>query len=85
VRAFFRERNAEHVLLEACWEKGHGWKELCAHLGCDVPGRPFPQANVTATRKSYRGRRWANAVIAHVIARSQGRRLTDRLFVGGEW
>jgi hypothetical protein len=40
VRNFFRERDAPFVDL--CWEKGDGWKELCAALKMDVPHQPFP-------------------------------------------
>jgi hypothetical protein len=45
VRAFFRERGAEHLLLEACWEAGDGWEALCGFLGRPVPPVPFPHAN----------------------------------------
>jgi hypothetical protein len=45
VRDFFRERSAEHLLLEVCWETGDDWTRLCAFLGFPVPRKPFPHAN----------------------------------------
>ena len=27
------------------YEVGQGWEPLCAFLGVDVPGKPFPQGN----------------------------------------
>lgn len=45
VRAFFRDRGAERLLLEVCWEAGDGWAELCGFLGLPVPPLPFPHAN----------------------------------------
>jgi len=50
VRAFFAELGQTDLLLEMCWEKGHGWDELCGFLGEPVPDEPMPMANVTATR-----------------------------------
>lgn len=48
VRAFFRERQAEHILLEVCWEHGDGWQKLCDFVGRPVPNVPFPHANSAA-------------------------------------
>jgi hypothetical protein len=45
VRAHFRDRGAEHLLLEVCWEAGDGWERLCGFLGLPVPPVPFPHAN----------------------------------------
>lgn len=43
VRARFRDRPG--TLLEADWEQGDGWRELCAFLGNPVPDTPFPHLN----------------------------------------
>jgi hypothetical protein len=45
VRDFFRRRQAEHLLLEVCWERGDGWKELCGFLRTPAPDAPFPHEN----------------------------------------
>ena len=39
----FRDRPND--LLVRCWEKGAGWKELCAFLGEPIPDAPIPHAN----------------------------------------
>lgn len=44
VRAFFARRGGPDVLLEVCWELGHGWTELCAFLAVPAPALPFPHA-----------------------------------------
>lgn len=80
VRTFFRERGVQSSLLEMCWDNGDGWKGLCAHLGHDIPDRPFPHENVTRRRKWRYDRHYANAVLAYLIAYSQGRRIEDRIF-----
>lgn len=43
VRAHFAGRPND--LLVVNWEEGHGWAELCAFLGHDMPTRPFPHGN----------------------------------------
>lgn len=48
VHAFFRERGAQHRLLELCWEKGDGWDTLCAFVDRPVPDVPFPYENRSA-------------------------------------
>ena len=48
VRDFFKDKPGK--LLEVCWEKGHGWKELCSFLGISVPAVPFPKVNTAANR-----------------------------------
>jgi len=80
VRQFFREMNAEHVLLEVCWEEGHGWSELCEHLGVPALDGPIPHSNATATRHWRLSRQYANAVFAHVTAFLGQRQIQDRLF-----
>ena len=47
VTAFFDEMNASSQLIELCWERGHGWSELCGFLGSPVPSIPFPHLNST--------------------------------------
>ncbi len=48
VRAYFAHRPD---LLEVCFERGDGWKELCAFLNTPVPGVPFPHLNKTSTER----------------------------------
>ncbi len=42
VREFFAAPGRAHLLLDVCWERGDGWKQLCAFLDLPVPGTPFP-------------------------------------------
>ena len=47
VRAFFRDKPAGRLLeLDIC--DGEGWPKLCAFLGREVPGVPFPNRNAHA-------------------------------------
>jgi hypothetical protein len=41
VRAYFAAR-PKASFIELCWERGHGWAELCGFLGHPVPDAPFP-------------------------------------------
>lgn len=75
VREFFRRRDAEHVLLEVCWERGDGWPELCTFLGHETPDAPFPHVNATAKRSWSRTRQLANGIAAQVFARFEGRQV----------
>jgi hypothetical protein len=43
VRSFFKGRDNDFI--EICWDKGHGWNELCAFLGKDILDVPFPHEN----------------------------------------
>lgn len=43
VRRFFADKPGS--LLEVCWERGDGWKELCNFLGVPVLDVPFPHMN----------------------------------------
>jgi type II secretion system protein G len=52
VRAFFREREAETLFLELCWERGDGWEALCTFLGHAVPSVPFPHSNRGADQET---------------------------------
>lgn len=45
VRAFFA---GTPRLLEVCWERGDGWREVCGFLGVAAPEEPFPHANRAA-------------------------------------
>lgn len=45
VRAFFKARNANEVLLEVCWEEGNGWQEICGFLDEPKPDVAFPHVN----------------------------------------
>jgi hypothetical protein len=51
VRAFFSEPERARFFLDLCWEKGHGWPELCGFLGVPAPDMPVRAANATASRK----------------------------------
>lgn len=42
VREFFA---GSPRLLEVCWERGDGWRELCGFLGLTVSQEPFPHVN----------------------------------------
>ena len=44
-RAVFEAAGAQHLMLEACWETGDGWRELCAFLRVPRPKCRFPHAN----------------------------------------
>ncbi len=48
VRTHFAGRPGK--LLELCWEKRHGWDELCAFLGKPRPEAEFPWANSAGKR-----------------------------------
>ena len=43
VRKYFNNRSSDFIELN--WEKGDGWKEICAFLQKDQPVRNFPHAN----------------------------------------
>jgi hypothetical protein len=36
--------NRDNFLI-ICFEKGHGWKELCRFLDKPIPSVPFPHVN----------------------------------------
>ncbi|MFP3944830.1 MAG: sulfotransferase family protein [Alphaproteobacteria bacterium] len=74
VREFFRANGAGHVLLEACWEDGHGWPELCGLIGCPVPDVPFPHSNADARRPQHRFRAPVHRAAARLYAAWHGRR-----------
>jgi tetratricopeptide (TPR) repeat protein len=46
VRRFFADKPKERF-LEFDVFRGDGWSELCAFIGCDIPGVPFPWENRT--------------------------------------
>ena len=48
VRDYFKGRPGK--LLEVCWEKGHGWRELCSFLNMAAPDAPFPKVNTAVDR-----------------------------------
>lgn len=43
VLEYFKDRPGDLLVVD--WSKGHGWRELCAFLGHDLPDVPFPQMN----------------------------------------
>lgn len=57
VRAYFSRVKKSDQLLELCWEKGDGWKQLCPFLDKEVPSIHFPTVNKSGTslqKKIYR-------------------------------
>lgn len=60
VANFFRERKATNQLVELCWERGDGWRELCSFLGVPIPSAPFPRLNES-------GEKLAAASAEHII------------------
>jgi hypothetical protein len=65
VRDFFRENNAEHRLLEICFETDDGWSLLCEFVGKPVPAGGFPHSNRN-TGKRHRGRQLMNALVRRI-------------------
>lgn len=57
VRKYFQSRPGQ--LLEVCWERGDGWRELSEFLNLPQPHVPFPHAN--QTRRSQRGENLSQA------------------------
>jgi len=45
VHAAVAERGLQACFAELCWEKGDGWREICALTGQSVPRAPFPHKN----------------------------------------
>jgi hypothetical protein len=45
VRDFFAKADAQHLLLDVCWEAGQGWPEVCRFLSRPIPDEPFPNLN----------------------------------------
>lgn len=43
VRDYFRHRPSDLLVVD--WERGDGWRELCAFLEVAVPDEPFPHLN----------------------------------------
>lgn len=43
VRQYFKDRKDD--LLVISFAKGHGWKEICTFLKCDMPKKKFPFVN----------------------------------------
>lgn len=49
VKEFFAE-NAPNSLIELCWERGDGWKELCDFIEQPIPNIDFPKTNSSVER-----------------------------------
>lgn len=62
VRAYFKGRESD--FLEACWEQGHGWYELCTFLDKNIPDVSFPHANKGSSTKPKKIRVLANRVLS---------------------
>jgi len=74
VRAFFA-REAPHLLLEVCWERGDGWEQLCGFLGLPVPDAPFPHVRPLSEGADPKVRAQNEANIARQLAEiAAGRR-----------
>jgi len=54
VRKYFEDKRDN--FLEVCWEKGHGWDELCAFLNMNIPLKKFPYANKYTMMKGFKGK-----------------------------
>jgi len=65
VRRFFKDNNAEHRLLEICFETDDSWNLLCDFLGLSAPQEPFPRSNLH-DEKRHRGRQWMNAAVRKI-------------------
>jgi hypothetical protein len=52
VREYFKDRPND--LIELCWERGDGWKELCTFLDKPIPELPFPHSNRTPLKSTLR-------------------------------
>lgn len=48
-RALFAARGLSHILIELCWDEGHGWDELGSFLNRIPPDSPFPHLNASAS------------------------------------
>lgn len=64
VRSYFRGR--EKDFIELCWEHGHGWDELCAFLGKDIPDIPFPHANIGSEKRTSKKILLINRVLSYL-------------------
>jgi hypothetical protein len=51
VLEYFRDRPGKLLVMDL--SRGHGWRELCAFLGLDVPDAPFPHANAANDREKF--------------------------------
>lgn len=47
VRDYFKNRPDDFIEID--FSKGHGWKEICAFLGDDIPETPFPRSNASGS------------------------------------
>lgn len=65
VREFFKENNAEHRLLDICFETDDSWNRLCNFLGTSVPEQSFPKSN-THDQKRHTGRQWMNGLMRRI-------------------
>ncbi len=53
VREAATRHGLSHMLIEVCWEQGHGWTELCAVLGLPRPWKKFPHANRAKSNETH--------------------------------
>jgi hypothetical protein len=53
VRAAARRHGVDDLLIEVCWEHGHGWSELCSLIGCRSPSSKFPHANPAKPNRTH--------------------------------
>lgn len=63
VRSFFKKNNAEHRLLEICWEKDDDVRKLINFIGCDKTVGKIPHLN-KAQGKKYTRRYMLNSVMS---------------------
>lgn len=50
VRAYFRDRPRDLLVMDVCG--GEGWERLCPFLGLEIPDVPFPQRNARASARA---------------------------------
>ena len=62
IRSYFKGR--EDDFIEVCWEKGHGWNELCNFLGQDIPEVDFPHSNKASDKHAGKIRVLINRVLS---------------------
>jgi hypothetical protein len=53
IRQLFTDNHSEHLLLEVCWEEGHGWNDVAGFLRKSAPKCPLPHHNASSARRKF--------------------------------